>query len=156
MNRLALFLTAICFLGGLANGQTRFERETVVLSFPVKLTVDSAESGRSQKIETHIREEFRKIDDIELTKDGRYNLLVQVLGRESSGADLFVSAVSTIKSVCVLEINSKGRVVSRQPCSEFVTSRVYIGRPDEISEVAAEIVADFNRVVLKPLREIED
>lgn len=130
---------------------------SVAGQYPVKLEVSATDNILEAEFRQAITDEIQKIPDVRLGDTGRFGLIVQLIRRPGSGPadDIFVSAVSTARSVCILEQEANGRVVSRQSCREFLTSNTYIGRMDESRKLAQDIVLSFDSYVLNPLREID-
>ncbi len=128
----------------------------VSAQFHVKLEVSATENALEKSFRDSLTAEIGKISDIQLRDKGEFGLLVQLIRRPESGdeSDIFVSAIATAASVCILEQEASGKVVSRQPCREFLTSNTYIGRAGETQRLASEIVSSFDGYVLMPLREI--
>lgn len=124
--------------------------------YRVKLEVSATETELENAFRDSLTAEIGKISDIQLRDKGDFGLLVQLIRRPDSGDedDIFVSAIATASSVCILEQEASGKVVSRQPCREFLTSNTYIGRAGETRRLASEIISSFNGYVLMPLREI--
>ena len=124
--------------------------------YPVRLEISASDVEIEAVFRTAIVAEIEKIPDVRIEDEGKFGLLVQLIRRPEAGEtdDIFISAVSTSQTVCILEQEPSGRVVSRQSCTEFLASNTYIGRLDESRKLAQDIVSSFDAYVLNPLREI--
>lgn len=126
-------------------------------SFEVTLKTGSEDGVLEQSFADKLRDEFANLKDVRISDRGKFGLLVELTKRPVGGGefDVFVATVSTSAAMCVVGIDEKGRVTSRQSCEEFLTSRSHVGRVGELDEIAREIVSGFNGFVLEPLRGLE-
>lgn len=125
--------------------------------FDVIIKVGSNDAELESSFADKLRLEFAAFNDVRIVDRGRFGLLVELMKRPVGNGeyDVFIATVSTTAAMCVVGIDDKGKVTSRQTCQEFLTSRTHVGRLGELDEIAIEIVNGFNGFVLEPLRGLD-
>ena len=144
-----LFLLAVIFI---------FSAVTISAQFEVELNVGSTDPELGNSFGAALRTEFGKIRDVRQKPGGKFGLTVELIKRAvgTDTFDVFISTVRTSAEACIVGQDERGRVYSRRKYEEFLSSRSYVGRSNELDEIAKEIVGGFNGFVLEPLRNIDN
>ncbi|MDH3493765.1 MAG: hypothetical protein OEM82_09465 [Acidobacteriota bacterium] len=131
--------------------------QSVSGQFEVTFKVGSNDAELENSFAEKLQDEFAVHKDVKISERGKFGLLVEIIKRPVGGGefDVFIATVSTTAAMCIVGMDEKGRVHSRQTCKEFLTSRTHIGRLGELDDIAEEIVSGFNGFVLEPLRGLE-
>ena len=127
-----------------------------VAQYTVNVSVDSDDRAVKRVFTEALLAELSKKKDIILNSQGEFELKADIMSRKTSAgdSDVFISSVVISRELCILEMDYKGRVVSRRPCSELLTRDSYVGRKYEVAKISAEIANKFDRFVIDPLRAI--